>query len=106
MSDPHKPAEYDEGVIMAVRAFADGVANAGQQTTVWNWLLHAVCQVEGMSYRAGGIDAQRATDFAEGKRYCANQLRKMLNPVVLEAERQSQAKKTAPAGRGNRNEAQ
>jgi hypothetical protein len=106
MSDPHKPAEYDEATIMAVRAFSDGKANDGQQKTVWNWLLHAVCQVEGMSYRAGGIEAQRATDFAEGRRYVGNQLRKMLNPIVLDAERQSKAKKTAPAGRGNRNEAQ
>lgn len=99
---PHRPAEYDEAVIMAVRAFSEGKANDGQQITVWNWLLHAVCQIEGMSYRAGGIEAQRATDFAEGKRYVANQLRKMLNPITLEAERHSKAKKS----RGNRKEAQ
>lgn len=99
---PHRPAEYDEAVIMAVRAFADGKANDGQQITVWNWILHAVCQVDGMSYRAGGIEGQRATDFAEGKRYVANQLRKMLNPITIEAERHAQAKKS----RGNRKEAQ
>lgn len=104
--DPHKPASYDEGVIMAVRAFSEGVANDGQQKLVWGWLLHEVCQVEGMSYRAGGIEGQRATDFAEGKRFVANQLRKMLHPVTLEAERNARAKKAASAVRGNRKEAQ
>lgn len=98
---PHRPAEYDEAVIMAVRAFADGKANDGQQKTVWNWILHDVCQVDGMSYRAGGLDGQRATDFAEGKRFVANQIRKMLNPITLEAERLSSARKS----RGNRKEA-
>lgn len=104
---PHRPAEYDEAVIMAVRAFSEGKANDGQQATVWNWLLHAVCQVEGMSYRAGGIEGQRATDFAEGKRYVGNQLRKMLNPITLEAERAAKAKRAGrkPA-RGKTEEAQ
>lgn len=102
---PNRPAEYDEAIIMAVRAFSEGKANDGQQIAVWNWLLHAVCQVEGMSYRAGGIEAQRATDFAEGKRFVANQLRKMLNPITLEAERHAKAKKAGHPARGNRKEA-
>lgn len=102
---PHRPAEYDESIIMAVRAFAAGVANDGQQKVVWDWLLHTVCQVEGMSYRPGGIEGQRATDFAEGKRYVANQLRKMLNPITLEAERAAQAKKAGKPARGKMEEA-
>lgn len=96
---PHRPAEYDEAVIMAVRAFADGKANDGQQKTVWNWILHDVCQVDGMSYRAGGLEGQRATDFAEGKRFVANQIRKMLNPITLEAERLSAARKAEATGK-------
>jgi len=91
---PHRPAEYDKEVLMAVRAFNDGKANDGQQIIVRDWLLHVVCQVDGMSYRPGGEDGRRATDFAEGKRYVANQFRKMLNPLTLKALNEGEAKRT------------
>lgn len=86
---PHAPAEYDEAVIMAVRAFDGGKASEGQQKLVRDWLLNAVCRVEDMSFRVGGEDGRRLTDFAEGKRYVANQYRKMLHPVTLAAWRKS-----------------
>lgn len=86
MKWPHDPAEYDRDILNAVRAFDAGKASADQQIMVKNWLLHAVCRVEGMSYHHGGEDGRRASDFAEGKRYVANQFRKMLNPITVAAQ--------------------
>lgn len=90
---PIAPAEYDEDVIMAVRAFHEGKASQSQQIIVRDWLLNAVCRVDDMSFRLGGEDGRRATDFAEGKRYVANQYRKMLNPVTLMALRRATGKR-------------
>lgn len=84
VDNPHAPAPYDRAVLNAVRAFMEGKANEGQQITVRDWLLHLVCRVDDMSYRPGA-DGDRATVFAEGKRYVANQLRKMQHPVTLQA---------------------
>ena len=88
--DPHYPAEYDEVTIMAVRAFHAGIASKDQQAIVRDWLLYAVCRVDDMSFRPGGVDGQRLSDFAEGKRYVGNTLRKMLNPITLKALRDRQ----------------
>jgi hypothetical protein len=101
-SGPHTPAEYDEKVIMAVRAFHEGKASRGQQMLFRYWLLNAVCRVDDMSFRIGGEDGRRATDFAEGKRYVANQYRKMLNPITLAA---TQMKRRAGKRRGKTAEA-
>jgi hypothetical protein len=82
---PNDPAPYDATVVYAVRAFMEGKASESQQITVRDWILHVVCQVEGMAFTLGGEDGRRLTDFADGKRYCGNQIRKMSNPITLEA---------------------
>lgn len=97
--DPHYPAEYDEPTIMAVRAFHEGIASKDQQAIVRDWLLHAVCRVDDMSFRPGGVDGQRLSDFAEGKRYVANQYRKMLNPITLKAIKGRQQTNEAKASK-------
>jgi len=77
---PWFPVDYDEQVIWAIRAFADGKANAGQQKTCWDWLMYltgAVEQYADLSFRPGP-EGVRATDFAEGKRFVGLQVRKML----------------------------
>lgn len=92
-SAPHLPAEYDEDTLMAVRAFHEGKASESQQIIVRDWLLHSVCRVDDMSFRPGGDDGRRASDFAEGKRYVANQYRKMLNPITLQALKKAKSKR-------------
>ena len=88
---PSDPAKYDQVVINAVSAFLQGKANEGQQITVRDWILHAVCQVEGMSFFTGE-SGQRLSDFAEGKRFVANQIRKMGNPITRAALEKTELK--------------
>lgn len=98
-NDPHAPAEYDEDVIMAVRALNEGKASEAQQKLFRDWFLHALCRVDDMSFRVGGEDGRRATDFAEGRRFPANQYRKMLNPITLAALKQKEARRKSSTRR-------
>jgi hypothetical protein len=82
--EPWLPHDYDESTIMAVRAFASGVANDGQQKTVWDYFMYLTGASErfaDLSFRPGA-DGQRATDFAEGKRFVGMQLRKLMAPEL------------------------
>lgn len=90
---PWEPADYDEEVIYAIRAFRDGKALPHQQALAWKWLMFVTAAGDGfddLSFRPGG-DGQRETDFAEGKRFVGLQMRKMLHPDVLEAAKKQAA---------------
>ena len=83
-AEPHNPPDYDDDVIMAVRSFAAGVANKHQQELAWTWFMYVTAasdEFQDLSYRPGdkGI---RATDFAEGKRFVGQQMRKLLRPEL------------------------
>lgn len=78
--EPHHPPTYDARVVYAVRALAQATATAAQQEIVWRWLMYVTG--DGMSYRPGGAEGMRATDFAEGKRFVGEQFRKMLHPEI------------------------
>lgn len=99
---PYEPADYDELVVMAVRALRTGTANQGQQDTVWQWLEY-VCGVgsfQELSFRPGD-DGDRDTVFAEGKRFVGLQLLKMLHPDTLEAvTREAGNERRITGGRG------
>ncbi len=85
--DPWMPADYDEMTCYAVKAFANGTANEQQQRLAWDWLMYltgAGDEFQDLSFRPGA-DGIRATDFAEGKRFVGQQIRKLLHPAVLEA---------------------
>lgn len=65
---------------MAVRAFAAGVANDGQQKTVWHYIMYLTGASEefyDLPFRPG-VEGQRSTDFALGKTFVGLQLRKLL----------------------------
>lgn len=72
-SDPWQPAEVEPGDIGAIKALLAGQANDLQQARVVRWLIRAT-GVEEMSFRPGGDDGRRASDFAEGKRFVGLQL--------------------------------
>lgn len=81
---PWMPHDYDDDVIMAVRQFSEGKANAGQQKLAWDWLMYVTACTEeyaDLSFRPGE-EGRRATDFAEGKRFVGLQVRKMLHPAL------------------------
>lgn len=81
---PWIPPDYSDDVVMAVRAFESGTANAGQQKTVWRYIMYitkATDEFQDLSFRPSGGAAGasgEATNFAEGSRFVGMMLRKML----------------------------
>jgi hypothetical protein len=78
---PFEPTPYDNSIIAATRAVAGGTANEGQQKLFWKWLIE-VSGYYDLSFRPGGDDGRRLSDFAEGKRFVGSQCLKMLQPVL------------------------
>lgn len=74
---PYSGSEYNEASLYAARAFWEGKASESQQLLVRDWLLHRLCKVDESTHMPGGVDGQRASDFAEGKRWVGVQLRWM-----------------------------
>lgn len=79
--DPWALPHFSDDVVYAMRALHSGTANAGQQRTVWEWLEHAAGYRD-VSFRPGGLEGQRATDFAEGKRWLVAQMFLLLHPKL------------------------
>lgn len=77
--DPWHPPDHDESVVYALRALAEGVANAGQQKLMVDYFRY-ITGLDDMSYRPGE-EGRRDTDFAEGKRFVGRELFKLLHPL-------------------------
>ena len=80
---PWDPPNAGEQVVYAVRAFAQGKATDHQQRLLWEWLGYVTGTGDAwsdLSFRPGGEEGRRHTDFAEGKRFVGLQLRKQLHP--------------------------
>ncbi|MBZ9807691.1 hypothetical protein [Mesorhizobium sp. ESP-6-2] len=101
MTEAHSPAAYDKDILMAIRAVIAGKANEGQQQMAMDWIIHQVCNYYDLSYRSGGEDGRRATDFHEGRRFAGAQIVKMTRPETLKALEAQAAKPV----RGKRQEA-
>ena len=82
--EPWAAADYDDDVVYAVRAFAQGLASQRQQQLLWEH-LHYLCGVgeawADLVYRPGP-SGDRDTAFASGKQYPALQWRKYLRPEL------------------------
>lgn len=98
---PHAPAGWTEQVAYAVRALYDGTADEGQQKLAMAWIEYVagVGDFTDMSFRPGGHEGDRATAFAEGKRFVGLQIRKMLSPVVTEAIERAREREAAAANK-------
>ena len=81
--EPWKPADYDKADHLAVLALAEGRADDQQQRRAWAWILHAA-GIGDLSFRPGGLEGQRETDFAEGKKWVGQQMLKLAaaNPAI------------------------
>ncbi len=76
---PWEPAKYDApGVTGAIKALNAGNANEGQQKLALMWILNDVCGIRDLSFRPG-VDGERDTAFAEGKRFVGLQIAKQFN---------------------------
>jgi len=83
--DPWMPPDYDERVIYAVRAFAEGKATEGQQKILFAWMQYVTSPGQ-LSFRPGGQDGMWNTAFAEGKRFVGIEINKMLSPLLTPPE--------------------
>jgi len=75
---PDGPLAIEDADIFALQALQQGKANAGQQQRVLALLLDKLCEESRMSFYPGGDDGRRASDFAEGKRWLALQIKRLL----------------------------
>lgn len=87
--NPWHPPAYGDAEVYAVQALARGEANEHQQRMALDYILNAVCEYDALSFRPGGAEGSRATDFAEGKRFVAAQVYKLIriNPAELQRKK-------------------
>jgi hypothetical protein len=72
------PAGVEPADIYALQALQKGSASAGQQQRALALVIERICEVDRMSFYPGGRDGERASDFAEGKRFVGGQIRRFL----------------------------
>lgn len=75
---PWTPAKYEIHHVVAIQAVAQGTANAEQQQAVMKYIVDNLCGYYDLSFRPGGDEGRRDTDFAEGKRFVGSQLVKLM----------------------------
>ena len=78
-SAPWMPVVYTKADVAALQAMRRGEANADQQTRALEFILETISDRRGMSYRPGGLEGDRDTSFAEGRRFVGNQIVKLTN---------------------------
>lgn len=84
-SAPWMPVKYGgfKPEVAALQAMKRGEASPDQQVRAMNFILENVCCRFDMSFRPGE-DGARASDFAEGKRYVANQIVRLVGVPLSE----------------------
>ena len=74
---PWQMPRLEHADVFAVQALAQGIANDAQQKRAYECIMRMLCETDRMTFWPGGEDGRRATDFAEGKRWVALQLRRI-----------------------------
>ncbi len=77
--DPWRAKLFDMADVSAIKAVAGGTASPEQQQRAMQYILVVLCAVDDMSYRPGGDEGRRDTDFAEGQRFVGTQIRRMMH---------------------------
>lgn len=78
------PPHYDEHDIGAIKALYAGRATEQQQRHALELIVGRMAGKDDLSWRPGGVEGQRATDFAEGRRFVGLQLVRLINQVMPE----------------------
>lgn len=85
---PWEPPHYDKDVLYAIRYLQMGKATESQQKLAWDYIMYvsgAGDEFQDLSFRPDELGGERATNFAEGKRFVGMTLRKLLTTHALEA---------------------
>jgi hypothetical protein len=75
---PWKLPQLSNAEIFALQALERGTANAHQQQLAIACIELKICAARRMSFYPGAEDGRRASDFAEGKRWVGDQIRRLL----------------------------
>lgn len=78
---PHAPAQFSQWQQIALRAVAEGKATPEQQIAALEWIVYQNCRAYDVSFRLGSADG---TAFAEGRRFPALQIIRLLTIPVIE----------------------
>ncbi len=73
-ADVIAPPDFDAQDAAAVMALAAGQADAGQQKRALDWIIHFAAATYDMSFRPDSLGGERATAFAEGRRFVGNSI--------------------------------
>lgn len=74
---PWKPPKWDDADAGALQALARGEADEGAQKRALDFIVHKLCATYDLHYRPG-TEGQRDTDFALGRAFPGQQIRKLL----------------------------
>jgi len=99
---PWEPPELSEPELMALRALQAGVANKGQQEMVLTTIVTKFAGTYDMTFRPGGEDGRRATDFAAGKAFVGQRIMEALSRP-MKPRGDENAGPTDPAAADRRN---
>ena len=78
-SAPWKPVKYTKADVSALQALRRGDPTADQCHRAMEFILETICDRNGMSFRPGGLEGDRETCIAEGRRFVGNQIVKLVN---------------------------
>ena len=87
---PWLPPEYEPADVAAIQALARGNASMDQQKRALAWFIEKAAGAYEMSYRPGGIEGDRDSAFAEGRRFVGNQVVKMIKLKAGQQRRNEQ----------------
>ncbi len=69
---PWLPVKYRKADVVALQALRRGEATPDQQFRALEYIVGTISDRNGMSFRPGGLDGDRDTAFAEGRRFVGN----------------------------------
>lgn len=78
---------FDKYDVMAAKAVATGTANPEQQKRFFDLVVYKLSDIRRPSFRPGGSDAARATDYAEGRRSVGIHVAGMINMTSRDIEK-------------------
>lgn len=78
---PWSSVAVDDDDINAIKALAAGKASEGQQKRALDLIIYRIAGTYDLSFRPG-LDGERATCFAEGKRHVGNQIVRLTKLVI------------------------
>ena len=88
---PWKPVSYELADADAIQALMRGDADKGKQQRALKFIIENICGAYDVSYRPGGEEGRRDTDFAEGRRFTGLQIIKFLKLNLSALRRENNA---------------